>query len=255
MSYPATSVKLVGISKIYSKKDIKREMKAAGFGRVDSIKFEEVSYNSSTTHSAYVWFRPTKKSFVLAKRCELTKKFSETTYRMTSIRVRCVETPRTEYNEDWCLTENNSPRVEEAGEYNQMELTADLVNRVNCLEDKLERHATVLHQLIGGLFHQGKQKGMIDSYVSILFDQPNTTPIDGNEWPTTRQGDCLKEHLESLEKQFEVFSDAVLADEAVLENLCLKMVLLEDNVKYLTNTRQATTSELDSSDEEYVSGL
>jgi hypothetical protein len=256
-----TSIKIVDLSKIYSKKDIKREMKAAGFGRVDSIKFEEVSYNSSTTHSAYVWFRPTKKSFVLAKRDELTKKFSETTYRMTSIRVRCAETPRTQYNEDWCLTENNSMQADEVGHYHNKELSADLVTTVKRLEDKLERHATILHQLIGGLFHQSIQKGMLDSYMSILFGHPNIPPsVEEYEWPTTRQGDLLKEQLESLEQQFDVFSDEVVTNECLMHGLNLKLALLEDKVNCLarnsmTSVGLATTSELDNSDEEEVSSV
>lgn len=272
MNYPTNAVKIVDLSKMYSKKDIKRELKAAGLGRVDFIVFEEPSYNGANSHSAYVWFRPTRKSCVIAKRCELTRKLLETTFRMTSIQVRCAETPRTEYNEDWCLTENKALRPEDdvGDSVNELpdRMTA-LENTVDQLKSDLTCHRNIIYQLLGGLFNQDTQPATLDHYVNVLFNN-QSKPKDYTEesnWPTTRQGDLLEEEVErinerlswkirdneKLEREVVELKKKLSATETSMKD---KFSLLEDRFNSLTrasghcDSRYDATYELDDSDEE-----
>jgi uncharacterized coiled-coil protein SlyX len=197
MNQPTTALKIIDLSKRFSKKDIKRELKANGFGSVDMIVFEKDIYTEDY-HTALVWLRPTKKPFVIETRSLLTKRFEKSKRRIVSIPVRCAKTPEVEHNEKWCLTENKSIRPD------------DMVGRITELERKLNRQEDIIYQLIGGLFHQTKQRDTIDYWLDILFDRPHTTPNtiqEGDDWPTTRQGDELEIEVKGLKKAMAELED------------------------------------------------
>jgi uncharacterized coiled-coil protein SlyX len=197
MNQPTNAVKIIDLSKRFSKKDIKRELKANGFGSVDIIVFEKYIYTEDY-HTALVWFRPTKKPFVIETRRFLTERFEKNKRGIVSIPVRCAKTPEVEHNEKWCLTENKSIRPD------------DMVGRITELERKLNRQEDIIYQLIGGLFHQTKQRDTLEYWVDTLFDRPHTTPSsnqEGDNWPTTRQGDELEVEVKGLKKAMSHLED------------------------------------------------
>ena len=197
MNQPTNAVKIIDLSKRFSKKDIKRELKANGFGSVDIIVFEKYIYTEDY-HTALVWFRPTKKPFVIETRRLLTERFEKNKRGIVSIPARCAKTPEVEHNEKWCLTENKSLRPD------------DMVGRITELESKLNRQEDIIYQLIGGLFHQTKQRDTLDYWLDTLFDRPHTTPNtiqEGDDWPTTRQGDELEVEVKGLKKAMSHLED------------------------------------------------
>ena len=197
MNQPTTALKIIDLSKRFSKKDIKRELKANGFGSVDIIVFEKDIYTEDY-HTALVWLRPTKKPFVIETRSLLTERFKKSKRGIVSIPVRCAKTPEVEHNEKWCLTENKSIRPD------------DMVGRITELERKLNRQEDIIYQLIGGLFHQTKQRDTLEYWVDTLFDRPHTfleTVQEGDSWPTTRQGDELEIEVKGLKKTMAELED------------------------------------------------
>jgi hypothetical protein len=207
MNQPTNALKIIDLSKMYSKKDIKRELKANGFGSVDTMVFQEDPINEHDTHTVYVWFRPTKKPFVVAKRCELTQKLGETIYKTTEIPVRCAQTPRIEDDEQWCLGENTCSHPDDMKTRLRIR---ELEKTIDKLEHKLELHEDIIYQLLGGLFHQGKQRVTLESHLNILFDLPQITTFssqEGDNWPTTRQGDKLEADVKGLKKAMDNLED------------------------------------------------
>jgi uncharacterized coiled-coil protein SlyX len=197
MNQPITALKIIDFSKKFSKKDIKRELKANGFGSVDIIVFEKDIYTEEY-HTALVWLRPTKKPFVIETRRLLTERFEKSKRGIVSIPVRCAKTPEVEHNEKWCLTENKSPRPD------------DMVGRITELESKLNRQEDIIYQLIGGLFHQTKQRDTLEYWLDTLFDRPHTFPKtiqESDAWPTTRQGDDLEVEVKGLKKAMAELED------------------------------------------------
>jgi hypothetical protein len=63
-------------------------------------------------------------------------------------------------------------------------------------------------QLLDGLFNQGTQKTILEYYINILLDRPES-PVDSGEftWPTTRQGDELEWKVESLKTKISQLED------------------------------------------------
>lgn len=197
MNQPTTAVKIIDLSKRFSKKDIKRELKANGFGSVDIIVFKK-NIDTEELHTVLVWFRPTKKPFVIEMRTLLTERLEKSKRGIVSIPVRCAKTPEVQHNEKWCLTENKSLRPD------------DMVGRITELESKLNRQENIIYQLIGGLFHQRKQRDTIEYWLDTLFDRPHTTPNsnqEGTNWPTTRQGDELEVEVKGLKKAMAELED------------------------------------------------
>ena len=84
-------------------------------------------------------------------------------------------------------------------------LVTEQEKKIQELENKLEGMRNVVYQLIGGMFNQDTQYGIIQSYSNHLFPQDKITGNGNNEskwdnWPTTRQGDENEKRIEALEK-------------------------------------------------------
>ena len=136
------SIEIIGLSTEYTAKDIKREIKANGLGRVDSIQFV---LTKKSLQRAYVWFRSTKNSFVIAKREELEKKISENIHGLSHIRVCCAKTPRIFHplieksgqgdNEDiyWCVRKSQMIEAQSPNKYTKQ--ITELENIIVKLED------------------------------------------------------------------------------------------------------------------------
>jgi chaperonin cofactor prefoldin len=93
-----------------------------------------------------------------------------------------------------------------------------LEKKVANLEEKLEGARNVIYQLLGGLFHQERQSGILDLHMDVLYperrrqdadtdadaagDIPDVDDDDeANVFPTTRQGDALERRIFELEKR------------------------------------------------------
>jgi hypothetical protein len=76
-------------------------------------------------------------------------------------------------------------------------------DRCEELEKHVENIRFVTYQLLGGLFHQGKQHGCLRRHIDRLFygeeKQEGVDIQEESTWPTTRQGDELAEIIEGLE--------------------------------------------------------
>lgn len=80
--------------------------------------------------------------------------------------------------------------------------------KIQELENKLDALRNVVRQLIGGMFNQVTQNGIIQEHLYNLFSEdtnqaPNFTYNSQNKWlswPTTRQGDENERRIEALEK-------------------------------------------------------
>jgi len=81
----------------------------------------------------------------------------------------------------------------------------DLKKHAEWLEEHLASTRMTVSQLIGGLFCQKTQRGMIDTHLEILYPERECTTHykedtdTGSEWPTTRQGDELEKKFALLE--------------------------------------------------------
>ena len=226
MNQPTNAVKIIDLSTMFSKKDIKRELKANGFGSVDVIVFEKGvgTYN----HTVLVWFRPTTKRFVIETRSLLTERFENSKRGIVDIPVRCAEI---ELNGKWYLMENKSLRPDD-----MMGRVTELEKIIENMESKLKRHEDILHQLIGGLFNQSKQRDTIDFWQAVLFDTPySKSNQEDPGWPTTRQGDDLEVEVKDLKS-------AMARDQQ-------KIADLEDKLKRLARPHRTRIVDTESDDQ------
>lgn len=150
-------------------------------------------------------------------------------------------------HEYWILTKCTNP-VQDT-----MMNTAQIVENCRFLENKIaEQSATIaklekgldgvqsiVYQLLGGLFNQETQSGMLDLHLAILSgeDPPDVDP-DEIIWPTTRQGDECQERIMKLESQLEMLN--FTADPNVFDSIAC--------ARYSPNTRRMNISEFDDDD-------
>ena len=90
-------------------------------------------------------------------------------------------------------------------------------DRCEELEKRVENIREVIYQLLGGLFHQGKQERCLHRNIKQLlygeYDEEKREGLDiqeENTWPTTRQGDELQERMESLEIELHHHHDHIM---------------------------------------------
>lgn len=120
--------------------------------------------------------------------------------------------------EYWILLKNKNPVTETMMNNHQIVENCRLLEekvraheeKIKNLEDKLEGVHKVVTQLIGGLFNQWSQEGIINRHLNGLgFVNENNNSNDyklnndseWNIWPTTRQGDLNETRIKLLEDQ------------------------------------------------------
>lgn len=82
--------------------------------------------------------------------------------------------------------------------------------KIDSLEQKINRVDNAVYQLIGGLFNQKTQSDMIDLHLCGLSGVKYRGKIDQDTiWPTTRQGDQHEEEIKLLKQQVSKLEDTV----------------------------------------------
>ena len=121
-------------------------------------------------------------------------------------------------NEYWICLKNNNPvkrtmmnihQVVENGRHLE-NLIEEQSQTIKELSEKLDSVHHVVYQLLGGLFNQKTQEGILDAHLKILFDSSYSSCEELKDtskwsiWPTTRQGDDCEKRIEELEKMLGV---------------------------------------------------
>jgi hypothetical protein len=117
------------------------------------------------------------------------------------------------HNEYWICLKNKNPvqytmmnihQVVENSRHLE-KLLGEQNNKIQELERKIDNMDKVIVQLIGGLFCQSTQQGVLDNHLRVLdgegFSQEELPENTHNwsHWPTTRQGDDCEKRIEKLE--------------------------------------------------------
>ena len=83
---------------------------------------------------------------------------------------------------------------------------------ISALDTTVRGIQSVVRQLLGGLFDQETQAGVLNTHLKVL-SQDHAIDIDPhtnvNPWPTTRQGDELQRRISLLEHQLDSFRQRV----------------------------------------------
>lgn len=85
----------------------------------------------------------------------------------------------------------------------QDEEIKNLKETVECLSNKVQGIHNVVYQLVGGLFCQRTQKGIIHNHLKELgFNQQNSEQYTSeSSWPTTREGNENSEKIKKMEEK------------------------------------------------------
>jgi len=193
------------------RRKLKREFKLDGFGRINRIDI--LSINKDGFAEIKVGFRCTKKKDILELRDTVYYQICEQPVRMNL---------SDEVHEGYwilslkCLPSHNQwsdlgiPDIKLNHSTDQVDTQkaiseADILQKIDELEDKVKRQQDVIYQLLGGLFNHDTQKGSVDELVSVLLKiQPLDLLKDTSKWtiyPTTRQGDDNERRIDELEKK------------------------------------------------------
>ena len=93
----------------------------------------------------------------------------------------------------------------------QAKTIEEQAKKIEDLERKVEGMRDVIHQLIGGLFHQSDQKEISNLHTDILFCRNlGEYPDDTSKWdnyPTTRQGDWCEERISEIQDKLKNLED------------------------------------------------
>lgn len=129
-------------------------------------------------------------------------------------------------DEYWLCLKNNNPiqrtlmnlhQVVENGRHleglieSQAKIIQEQANKLEELERKLEGTHDVVYSLLGGLFHQEEQTGILSLHMDNLFcrETSSNTKLKylskWGIWPTTRQGDECEKKIAELEDKFQKF--------------------------------------------------
>jgi len=113
----------------------------------------------------------------------------------------------------WLLLKNKNPIPDTLMNNAQIVENCRLLEqKVAGLNDQLEGARNVIYQLVGGLFNQETQSGMIDMHNDTLFPEcEQNFNYDNNInreviWPTTRQGDELEKNVQEQRKRISELS-------------------------------------------------
>ena len=94
----------------------------------------------------------------------------------------------------------------------QAKTIQEQANKLQELERKLQGTSNVVYQLLGGLFHQQDQFGIMSLYLDDLFcrENDNTDYHNTSKWgilPTTRQGDDCEKKISDLEEKVKILNN------------------------------------------------
>lgn len=81
---------------------------------------------------------------------------------------------------------------------------------IKAMEEKLDGVQRVVYQLLGGLFNQSSQEGILSNHLNTLFNSDNYIEENTSKWaswPTTRQGDENAERIAELEAQIQALKN------------------------------------------------
>ena len=117
-------------------------------------------------------------------------------------------------NEYWICLKNKNPvqytmmnihQVVENSRHLE-NLVEEQKNKIQKLEEKISNIDEVIKQLVGGLFCQSTQEGILEKYLSVLDGEGFSSKLlpedthNWSQWPTTRQGDDCEKRIVDLER-------------------------------------------------------
>jgi len=116
-------------------------------------------------------------------------------------------------NEYWICLQNKNPVKRTMMNIHQVvensrhleKLVEEQKNKIQKLEEKMDNMDSVIKQLVGGLFCQSTQEGVLDTHLGVLDGEDlssKTLPENTHNWshwPTTRQGDECEKRISELE--------------------------------------------------------
>jgi tRNA U34 5-carboxymethylaminomethyl modifying enzyme MnmG/GidA len=117
-------------------------------------------------------------------------------------------------NEYWICLKNKNPvqytmmnihQVVENSRHLE-NLVEEQKNKIQKLEEKISNIDEVIKQLVGGLFCQSTQEGILENYLRVLDGEGFSSKLlpedthNWNHWPTTRQGDDCEKRIADLER-------------------------------------------------------
>ena len=132
---------------------------------------------------------------------------------------------------------------------------------IKAMEEKLEGMQRVVYQLLGGLFNQDNQHGILSSHLNMLFKNDiQAYDEDTSKWgicPTTRQGDENADRIAALEAQVQAMTNFSIeepmflsydADEKQDEELLIRKNIKNDDDSVSTHSSMPDLVEASESD-------
>ena len=169
---------------------------------------------SAFVHFSDPWFCSDKLYYFQSRTYMGNNKFWETIASGQSYKLQVSD------NEYWLCLKNKSPvqrtmmnihQVVENGRHleglieAQEKTIQEQADRIEALERKLEGTHKVVYQLLGGLFNQLDQCGILNHHADILMCKEDVTSFKDiskwGSWPTTRQGDVCEKRILNLENK------------------------------------------------------
>ena len=199
--------------------DVKRIMSIFRIGVVSRVDFIPINKKpgfieevDSYVKSAFVHFHDTTPKYPESPVFEYNETFWEFIDIGKSPQIQVSE------NEYWICSKNNKPvqntfmnihqvvencRHLEKLVQEQAKTIEQQEKTIEQLSEKIDGVHDVVYQLLGGLFNQGTQKGILrDHFSNLSF---NSVDLKGENtskwtmWPTTRQGDDCEQRIAALE--------------------------------------------------------
>jgi len=134
---------------------------------------------------------------------------------------------------EWIERKADNYRYLEYEVEEQQNTIGTLKSTITALENKLDGVHQVVYQLLGGLFNNETQEGILNTHLSIMFPknasiQKDASKSDISKWelsPTTHQGDYCEARIKALEARLnemttfdpiKIFSNKVEYDEETI---------------------------------------
>ena len=222
----AVSIYIPRMSVLWTENDIKQIMSYYRIGDVSNVDFTPINKKpgfaedyESELMSAFIHFDEPYLSPDGKYNCKSGELLMEFWTTIADGKVYKLQVNRDEY---WICLKNKNPvkrtfmnihQVVENGRHLESLVTAqaeeikNLKETIEGLSKKLEGMHQVVYQLIGGLYCQRTQEGILNEHLQTIGLRTNYTTIladdthPSRQWPTTRQGDENRERIEQLEEK------------------------------------------------------